>query len=312
MKITWLGHSAFRVEIGESIIPFLTANPNFTAHFRASTRNATHILLTHGHDDHIGDTVRIAEETGAEIVANFDLCVWLEGQGAKKINPGDTGGKIPCGNFSVSITDARHSASTIVAGAPVYLGPANGLVVESAEELYHMGNTGIFGDMALIAELYAPKSASSRRRPLHDGRRDGGAGGQTLFAFETVIPCHYGAFDAPAPTPPSLSRRCKVRSDVPSAPVIARSEATRQSRGRAQLLDCFADARNDGGRHGLKQKFRQGFYRFANCLEQRGALLGCEDRGCRAEQIIKRDKKAERAENVTAFQCHAPRAGFGR
>ena len=122
MKITWLGHSAFRVEIGESIIlfdPFLTGNPKFTAHFRASARGATHILLTHGHDDHIGDTLRIAEETGAEIVANFDLCMWLEGQGAKKINPGNTGGKIPCGNFSVGITDARHSASTIVDGAPV-------------------------------------------------------------------------------------------------------------------------------------------------------------------------------------------------
>ena len=80
MKITWLGHSAFRVEIGESIIllaPFLTGNQNFTAHFRASTRNATHILLTHGHDDHVGDTFRM----------------WLEGQGAQKINPGNTGGK---------------------------------------------------------------------------------------------------------------------------------------------------------------------------------------------------------------------------
>ena len=52
---------------------------------RASTRNATHILLTHGHDDHIGDTLRIAEETDAEIVANFDLCMWLESQGAKKM-----------------------------------------------------------------------------------------------------------------------------------------------------------------------------------------------------------------------------------
>jgi L-ascorbate metabolism protein UlaG (beta-lactamase superfamily) len=71
----------------------LTANPNFTAHFRASTRNATHIPLTHVHDDHIGDTVRIADE----IVANFDLCMWLEGQGAQKINSGNTGDKISRG-----------------------------------------------------------------------------------------------------------------------------------------------------------------------------------------------------------------------
>jgi L-ascorbate metabolism protein UlaG (beta-lactamase superfamily) len=205
MKITWLGHSAFRVVIGESIIlfdPFLTGNPKFTAHFRASTRGATHILLTHGHDDHIGDTLQIADETGAEIVANFDLCMWLEGQGAKKINPGNTGGKIPCGNFSVSLTDARHSASTIMDGAPVYLGPANGLVVESAEAptLYHMGDTGIFGDMALIAELYAPKIGlvPVGGRFTMDGAMAALAV-KRYFDFETVIPCHYGTFDAIAP-----------------------------------------------------------------------------------------------------------------
>ena len=83
-KITWLGHSAFRVETGESIIPFLAGDPIFTAPFRASTRGATHLPLTQAHDDHIGDTLRIAEETAAEIVANFDLRMRLEGHGAKK------------------------------------------------------------------------------------------------------------------------------------------------------------------------------------------------------------------------------------
>ncbi len=68
-KITRLGHSAFRVETGESIIPFLTGAPNVPAHCRASRRNAAHIPSTHAHDDHIGDTLW----TGAEIVANFDL-----------------------------------------------------------------------------------------------------------------------------------------------------------------------------------------------------------------------------------------------
>ncbi len=89
-KITRLGHSAFRVETSKCIIPFLTGAPNFTAHFRASRRNAAHIPPTHAHDDHIGDTLW----TGAEIVANLYLCVWLEGQGPQKINPGDAGDKI--------------------------------------------------------------------------------------------------------------------------------------------------------------------------------------------------------------------------
>ena len=100
--------------------------------------------------------------------------------------------------FPVSLTDARHSASTIEGGAPVYLGPANGLVVESADAptLYHMGDTGIFGDMALIAELYAPKIGLV---PV-GGRfnMDGAMAALAVkryFDFETAIPCHYGAFD---------------------------------------------------------------------------------------------------------------------
>ena len=99
-------------------------------------------------------------------------------------------------------TDARRSSSTTDGGAPVYLGPANGLVVESsgAPTLYHMGDSGIFGDMALIAELYAPKIGL-----IPVGGRftmDGATAALAVkryFDFETVIPCHYGTFDAIAP-----------------------------------------------------------------------------------------------------------------
>jgi L-ascorbate metabolism protein UlaG (beta-lactamase superfamily) len=205
MKITWLGHSAFRVEIGASVIlidPFLTENPRFTGDFEAATQGATHVVLTHGHDDHIGDALRIVQETGAQIVANYELCSWLEAQGGADVNPGNTGGRIPCGEFSVSLTDARHSASMIVDGAPVYLGPANGIVIESpgAPTLYHMGDTGIFGDMALIAELYAPGIGivPVGGRFTMDGAQAALAA-RKFFAFDTVIPCHYGTFDIIAP-----------------------------------------------------------------------------------------------------------------
>jgi L-ascorbate metabolism protein UlaG (beta-lactamase superfamily) len=95
MKITWLGHSAFRVEIGASVIlldPFLTGNPRFTGDFQTATQGATHVLLTHGHDDHVGDALRIARETGAQIVGNYEVCSWLEAQGAQA-------GAFPAVNF---------------------------------------------------------------------------------------------------------------------------------------------------------------------------------------------------------------------
>ena len=127
--------------------------------------------------------------------------MWLETRGAKKANSGNTGGKIPCGNFSVSLTDARHSASTIYKRRPS-IWPANGLAVESpdAPTMYHMGDTGIFGDMALISEFYAPKIGLV---PV-GGRftMDGAMAAlpvERYFDFETVIPCNYGTFDAMAP-----------------------------------------------------------------------------------------------------------------
>ncbi len=205
MKIIWLGHSAFRVEIGASVIlfdPFLTGNEKFKLSFKDVTRGATHILLTHGHDDHIGDSVRIAKETGAQIVSNFEICMFLAEQGATNINPGNTGGTIPCGDFAVSFTDARHSSGTVVNGKSVYLGNPNGLVVSKpgAPTIYHMGDTGIFGDMALIAELYRPEIGliPIGGRFTMDGAMAALAATR-YFNFDTVIPCHYGTFDLIAP-----------------------------------------------------------------------------------------------------------------
>jgi L-ascorbate metabolism protein UlaG (beta-lactamase superfamily) len=200
MKLTYLGHAAFRVDLGENVFlfdPFLTGNPQFKGSFAEAVAGTTHILLTHGHDDHVGDALRIAKETGAEIVANFELCMYLAAQGAEKINAGNTGGTAPCGAAQVSFTDARHSSGTIIDGKPVYLGNPNGLVLEApgAPTIYHMGDTGIFGDMALIEELYRPAIGlvPVGGRFTMDGPMAALAV-KRYFNFETVIPCHYGTF----------------------------------------------------------------------------------------------------------------------
>ena len=162
MKLTWLGHSAFRLELGASVIlidTFLKHNPSFTGDFAAVTAGVTHILLSHGHDDHIGDSVEIAKATGAQIVSNYEVCSFLAGQGASNYNPGNTGGEINCGEFTVVLTHALHSSGTVVDGKSIYLGNPNGLVIKhkGSPTLYHMGDTELFSDMALIAELHAPE-----------------------------------------------------------------------------------------------------------------------------------------------------------
>jgi L-ascorbate metabolism protein UlaG (beta-lactamase superfamily) len=206
MKLTWFGHSAFRVEFDNARImidPFLTGNPTFTGDAREAARGATHVLLTHGHADHLGDTIDICKTNDAELVANAEIGDWAEEQGVKKVNSGNHGGTVDCGGFSVSFVNALHSSS-IGSKPPVYLGNPLGLIVVAPGEpvLYHMGDTGIFGDMALIGDLYAPDVGIV---PIGDrytmGGRLAAIACKRFFKFRTIVPCHYGTFPILDQTP---------------------------------------------------------------------------------------------------------------
>ncbi len=94
MKITWLGHAAYRVEINGAVIlidPFISGSPVYEGTLEEASAGCTHVVLSHGHDDHVGDTTDICNSTGAMLVANFELCMWLQGKGVENINPGNQG-----------------------------------------------------------------------------------------------------------------------------------------------------------------------------------------------------------------------------
>ncbi len=229
MKIKWLGHSAFHIETAKAKIlidPFFTGNPAFREDTRKdAAAGLTHILLTHGHGDHVGDTIALANETGATVVANADLAAWLGSKGVKALEMGNTGGTIHLRGFSSTFVNALHSSAQITEdGVSHALGNANGLVLHFDDEptLYHMGDTDIFSDMALIQELHQPEIGLV---PIGDRFTMGGAVAalacQRYFKFDTVIPCHYGSFGIIDQTPDLFVAGMEGSKTKVEAPAVA-------------------------------------------------------------------------------------------
>lgn len=152
MNITYYGHSCFGVEInGKHLLfdPFISAN-ELARGIDANTVPADYILITHGHNDHIADAESIAKRTGAKIVCNWEIYVWLEKKGIENIRPMNIGGKMKFDFGSVKCVVAQHSSS-LPDGS--YGGNPMGFVIESSEgNFYYAGDTALTYDMKLIGD----------------------------------------------------------------------------------------------------------------------------------------------------------------
>lgn len=199
MKMTWFGHSCFRIETGGGVLlidPFLKGSPTFQKSgisFETAIKGVTHVALTHGHDDHIGDAAEICKGSAVALFANYELALHVGSKGVEKLEPMNTGGTVGSADFDLTLVDALHSSSS----GGVYLGNPNGIVVKTKEgrTVYHMGDTEMFGGMGLIAEFHKPDVGIV---PIGDrftmGARSAAFACKKFFSFKTIMPCHYGTF----------------------------------------------------------------------------------------------------------------------
>jgi L-ascorbate metabolism protein UlaG (beta-lactamase superfamily) len=213
MDIRFLGHSAFELTEGDTrvlIDPFLTGNPK--AALSADELDPTHIFLTHGHADHIGDTVDIAKRTGAQVVAIVELADELSQDGVENISDPNIGGTVEFGSVSVRLTPAWHTSTTPKGTVNT---PA-GLVIKIGDTtVYHLGDTALFSDLQLVKARDGQIDVALMCIGGHYtmDRQDAVAAAQ-LVGAQQVIPCHYNTF------PPIETDAQAFKNDVKGSEVV--------------------------------------------------------------------------------------------
>ncbi len=205
--LTWYGHATLGLKTKDGyrllIDPFFSGNPAATV--KAEEVSADYILVTHGHGDHVGDTVAIANRTGATVISNFEITTWLSAQGVEKVHPQHLGGGFQHPFGYLKLTLALHG-SALPDGS--YGGNPAGLLLTTndGKKIYFAGDTGLFGDMALIGE----EGLDVAVLPIGDNFTmgpDDALRAVRLLRPQIVVPIHYGTWELIDQNPQTWAER---------------------------------------------------------------------------------------------------------
>ncbi len=211
IQITWLGHAAFeiRFEGGEVLLldPWIEGNPAYPKNYNLQKADA--IAVSHGHGDHLGDVVPLAKKFGSKVFAMVEIAGWCAGKGVKNTVGFNKGGTVDLGFAKLTMTQALHSSSIQDGDNSIYAGEAAGfiLTLKDGRRAYFAGDTAIFSEMGLYADVYHPELAFL---PIGDHYTMGpeeAAYAARLLKVKQVIPMHYGTFPILTGRPAELEEK---------------------------------------------------------------------------------------------------------
>lgn len=210
-SVTWLGHATVLVTTAKGtnilIDPFITGNPKYPEGFELPAK-LPYILLTHGHGDHISDAAPLAKKYGSKVIAIYELANYVQSQGVAETIGINIGGTVQLDDVAATMVDAKHSSCAEDKDGTHNVGVAAGYVLAIADGpvLYHAGDTTVFGDMALIREIYQPEVAMLPIGGFYTMGPREAAHAVRLLGSKTILPLHFGTFPPLTGTPKELAQ----------------------------------------------------------------------------------------------------------